>query len=92
MKVYKLTTQKNQTYNGFQWEPDVWKETSGSGNLCGPGWLHAYSDPLVAAFMNPTHADISNPILPISLSIGQTRSVRVGALLAWLSPDPVASS
>jgi hypothetical protein len=32
-------------------------------SLCGPGWLHAYESPLVAAFMNPIHADFRKPRL-----------------------------
>jgi len=61
--IYKLTNQNLQTHDGFQWVPGNWKKTSGGGDLCGPGWLHGYCDPLVAIFMNPIHANISNPIL-----------------------------
>jgi hypothetical protein len=63
MKVYKLTTQNNTTFNGFKWIPGRWKKTSGIGPLCTEGWLHAYSDPLVAVFMNYIHASIDNPKL-----------------------------
>ena len=61
--VFKLTSQSNQTYDGFLWEPSIWHEVSGTGALCTDGWLHAYSDPLVAVFMNPSHAAIENPKL-----------------------------
>ena len=57
MKGYKLTNQEMQTHNGFQWELGEWQETSGEGGLCGPGWLHYYSDPLLAVLLNPIHAD-----------------------------------
>ena len=63
MIVYKLTNQKLQTHGGYQWEPGVPRETDGSGDLCGPGWLHYYHDPLLAVLLNPIHANIANPIL-----------------------------
>ena len=58
---YKLTTQDLTTHRGYQWTLGEWSETSGEGELCGPGFLHAYSDPYLAAFMNPHHADIECP-------------------------------
>jgi len=63
MIVYKLTDKKLQTYGGYQWEPGVARETDGSGDLCGPGWLHYYHDPLLSALLNPIHADIADPVL-----------------------------
>lgn len=62
-KIYKLTDEKLQTKNSFQWKPGEWKTAPGYGPLCTKGWLHAYESPLVAAFMNPVHADIKNPVL-----------------------------
>ena len=63
MIVYKLTDQNLQTHGGYQWEPGVARETDGEGNLCGPGWLHYYHDPLLAVLLNPIHAGIEGPIL-----------------------------
>ena len=63
MIVYKLTDQNLQTHGGYQWEPGVARETDGRGNLCGPGWLHYYHDPLLSALLNPIHADIADPVL-----------------------------
>ena len=63
MIVYKLTDQNLQTYGSYQWEPGVARETDGEGNLCGPGWLHYYHDPLLSALLNPIHADIADPVL-----------------------------
>jgi hypothetical protein len=60
---YKLTNEKMQTYNNTQWELQEWKETSGKGELCSPGWLHYYNDPLLAAFLNPIHAKFAAPRL-----------------------------
>ena len=39
MLKYKLTTQSLTTHNGFQWKIDEKRTTSGSGELCSPGWL-----------------------------------------------------
>jgi hypothetical protein len=60
---YKLTDQFLRTHNGFQWAPGVWAKTDGTGDLCGPGWLHCYASPLLAALLNPIHAKIENPRL-----------------------------
>jgi hypothetical protein len=57
MICYKLTDEKDQTYNGMQWGPGVSHETDGVGELCGPGWLHYYDDPLLAVFLNPAHGN-----------------------------------
>ena len=61
MLRYKLTDQNLQTYNGFQWEIGKKMTTSGEGELCGPGWLHCYSDPFLAVIFNPRHVNIKNP-------------------------------
>ena len=61
--AYKLTDSGMRTYYEFQWELGKWYETTGEGELCSPGWLHFYSDPLVGMFMNPAHANIKNPRL-----------------------------
>jgi hypothetical protein len=61
--VYKLTSQDITTHKGFQWAVGEWVEASGEGELCGPGWLHCYFDPLVALMHNPMHANITNPRL-----------------------------
>ena len=60
---YKLTTQNLTTHNDCQWTINEWKETSGNGKLCTDGWLHCYTDPLLAILLNPIHADIHNPKL-----------------------------
>ena len=63
MIKYKLTDQQMRTHNGFQWELGKPVETSGEGDLCGPGWLHYYDDPILAVLLNPIHANIANPRL-----------------------------
>jgi hypothetical protein len=63
MKLYKLTDSKHQTRNSTQWGENVTHEATGDGKLCGPGWLHAYTDPLLAVLLNPIHGNIGNPVL-----------------------------
>ena len=74
MKVYKLTDQNMRTYGGFQWELGVKPEPrNGKGDLCGPGWFHCYSHPLLAVLFNPIHADISNPRLFEATAVGKSK-------------------
>ena len=61
-----------QTYGGCQWVLEEWKETSGEGDLCGPGWLHFYTHPLLAVLLNPLHANISHPRLFCVAAEGRT--------------------
>ena len=44
-----------QTRICCQWILDKWKVTDGKGELCGPGWLHCYQHPLLAALLHPIH-------------------------------------
>lgn len=60
---YKLTDENLRTHGNTQWVLGEWRETSGEGDLCGAGWLHAYRHPLLAVLMNPVHAKISEPKL-----------------------------
>lgn len=55
MKLYKLTDAKDQTYGQCQWGKGVTHQTSGKGALCGPGFTHWYTDPLLAVLLNPIH-------------------------------------
>jgi len=63
MKLYKLTDEHDQTYNQTQWGENVTHTVNGEGELCGPGWIHAYTDPLLAVLLNPIHANFVNPHL-----------------------------
>ena len=62
MKLYKLTDKDGYTRRGKEneclWGENVSHSGTGSGPLCSEGWVHAYTDPLVAVFMNPAHANI----------------------------------
>jgi pyruvate/2-oxoglutarate dehydrogenase complex dihydrolipoamide acyltransferase (E2) component len=61
--LYKLTDGDGQTRGGTQWGPGVSHSGTGEGELCGPGWIHAYEHPLIAVLMNPIHARFKNPRL-----------------------------
>ncbi len=63
IKLYKLTDSCGKTRGGTQWGPGVSHSGTGEGELCGPGWIHAYEHPLVAVLMNPIHANFKNPRL-----------------------------
>lgn len=61
--LYKLTTQDNYTrkgeYNQTRWGDNVTHKADGrGGQLCGPGYIHAYLSPALAVFMNEIHAGI----------------------------------
>jgi hypothetical protein len=60
---YKLTDEDMTTFNNTQWAIREWKETSGGESLCGPGWLHCYTHPLLAAFLNRGHRAFQKPRL-----------------------------
>ena len=59
----KLTDKKGQTHGGMQWGEGITHTASGEGDLCRPGWIHVYADPLLAVLLNPIHAKFTNPRL-----------------------------
>ena len=79
MKLYKLTDQKGQTRNKTQWGEGVMHTAPGTGELCTSGWLHAYTDPLLAVLMNPVHANIADPQLwEAEGEVGKADGTKVG--------------
>jgi len=62
-KLFKLTDSCGKTRNDTQWGPGVSHSGTGKGELCGPGWIHAYEHPLIAVLMNPIHARVKTPRL-----------------------------
>src|ERR1051326_8619258 len=70
---YKLTDKDGYTYGKTLWEPNLSYTTSGKGDLCGSGWLHCYSDPVLAIMMNPHHANFTNPKLAEVICSGQCK-------------------
>jgi hypothetical protein len=63
MKLYKLTDEHNETYGHTKWGENVSHTATGTGGLCSSGVIHAYTDPLLAAFFNPIHGDFKSPRL-----------------------------
>lgn len=63
MLVYKLTDRKGQSYAGTQWGENVEHSASATGPLCSAGWLHCYTDPLLAVLLNPIHANYQPALL-----------------------------
>ena len=55
--LYKLTCADDTTRGGCPWGVNIEHRTSGEGDLCGPGWTHWYTDPLLAVLLNPIHGD-----------------------------------
>lgn len=62
MKVYKLTDANDCTRNDTQWGEGV-THTAKSDRLrlCTDGWIHWYTDPVLAILMNPIHTDFYSP-------------------------------
>ena len=62
-KLYKLTDSCGKTLDDTLWGPGVSHSGTGEGELCGPGWIHAYEHPLIAVLLNPIHANYDSPRL-----------------------------
>ena len=61
MKI-KLTDRACETKNGMAWKIGVTNHATGAGTeLCSDGVLHYYDGLELALFMNPVHADFSDP-------------------------------
>jgi len=56
---WKLTDKNDQTHGGTQWGSNVTHTAPGLGALCTKGWIHYYSDRVLAVIMNPIHGDFS---------------------------------
>ena len=63
MKLYKLTTKNNGTYNNTWWGPGVTHSGTGKGKLCSEGYIHAYLSPELAVLLNPIHNRFVSPKL-----------------------------
>ena len=63
--LYKVTDQNHMTRNNTQWGHDVSHgPTSGQGELCSSGWLHAYKTAKDAALMHKHHVfSFNSPVL-----------------------------
>jgi len=96
-KLYKLTDENGRTHNQTQWGEGVTHSGTGKGGLCGPGFIHAYEDPLVAVFMNPIHADFPDPLMweaegEIAIRNGQLKCGCVSLTTVREIPLPVVTT
>jgi len=86
MKLYKLTDEHDRTYGGCQWGENVTHKTSGEGGLCGPGFTHWYTHPLLAVWLNPIHAGFNLETAHLWEGEGEVvktdRSLKVGCTRA----------
>jgi hypothetical protein len=102
MIVYKLTDSGHYTRRGntgeTKWVPGVEVRATGNGaRLCTRDVIHAYAHPLLAAFLNPIHARLTNPILwrGETTAIVANDGVKLGVKALTLTepmPLPVFSS
>ena len=69
MLAYKLITQDRKTRGGCPnettWPIGEWREATGNllQGLCSDAYIHCYSDPYLAMFLNPIHTNITDPIV-----------------------------
>ena len=69
MLAYKLITQDRKTRAGRSnettWPIGEWREATGNllQGLCSDAYMHCYSDPYLALFLNPIHAGLTDPIV-----------------------------
>ncbi len=62
--LYKLTDATDRTRNDTQWGPGITHRAKpGKGELCSEYYIHAYTHPLLAVFLNPIHGDFRGPHL-----------------------------
>jgi hypothetical protein len=78
LNLYKLTDSagKSGVMHGAtptQWGEGVAHKANGYGDLCGPGWLHAYEHPLLAVLLNPIHAVFDSPQLWEAIGEGEIK-------------------
>ncbi len=69
----KLVSQHLTSFGGFPWVVGKWMETKGTGQICGPGWLHYYSHPLVSEIMNSIHENYPKKAKLFLVEAGDTR-------------------
>lgn len=64
MKVFKLTNTRGQTHRATQWGRNITHNApSKCPELCSNGWIHFYTDPILAVLMNPIHGNFRPPLL-----------------------------
>jgi len=75
MKGYKLTDKDGKTWGNTRWGEDVsHRAKKGKMEFCTDTSVHYYTDPLLAAFFNPIHANFKNPVLWEGKAKGRTKT------------------
>ena len=80
---YKLMDAQMRTFNRTcQWALGVTKTVTGRGDMCGPGWLHSYRDPLLAVLLDPIHGNYGSDARLFKVECGgrvkQDRGLKFG--------------
>lgn len=81
--LYKLTDRDGYTRRGMTGET-LWKvgelhTAPGNGRMCSSAYIHAYTNLNLAAFMNPAHAGIEDPLAwEAEGVVGRSNGVKVG--------------
>jgi hypothetical protein len=60
VRLYKLTDENDKTHDGCQWGEGITHTAPGTGDLCGPGYIHAHTNPLLAVLLNPVHEQFNS--------------------------------
>lgn len=83
--VYKLTDKDNRTrpgmYNETFWGEGVTHTELGAKELCGPGWIHAYTSPILAVLLNRAHANFDEKTMQLwgcQAEVGLRRADKIG--------------
>jgi len=80
-----------QTYGGYKWVLGEERTTTGEGELCGAGWLHAYHDPLLAVLLDPIHANFGSTARLFAAEAGgrmaYDRGLKMGATSLTLTEE-----
>lgn len=62
-KLYLMTDEHDYSHGYRYWFPGAVHSTSGQGGLFGPGWILCFRNPILAAFLAPTHDPYEHPRL-----------------------------
>ena len=84
---YKLTDANGFTRRGISgetlWQKGTIQETTGEGDLCGPGWTHVYTHPLLAVMLDPIHGQYGPNAKLISVKVNGKNKTDHGLKEGW---------
>lgn len=85
VKRYKLTSDEWTTYKNTKWGPNITHEVSGTGDLCSNGWIHVYSDPRLAIFLDPVHGSFGKDSILWEVNVSGKSKMDMGLKEGWES-------